>query len=935
MDPNYSSFNPMYGNFPQSQQHSSSHPPQAPQQSRPYSQHPSYPQQYHPQHQAQPYQSQAYPQQLPQNYSQYYYNQEQTFQPQPQPQPQQYPQQAFYPVNNPVQQAAPSSSRIQVVIPPQPRQSPSTHHQQQPSHQYQQSHRPQHTYQPPNQVHSPPQSFHGTPKQQYSQQPALYKKEPQPQSNVTVHIPSPAMALDRPQKKREQTTPTVKAPQTNKKRETPVPSTKIEQFQKSSSTKSEQVQKRQEQPMMTINPQMLQKTPQQNHTRVLQAVEINTKPKQIAAKGPEHRHTPVQRDEPEPDYPSLLCVLADDYLEAARTQSALTEVYYNLVATAVGCLESVLNNFKLPPLREAQVSLRYARILYEETDNYDEAETRLTKSIEFCERHKFIDLKYEMQLLLSKVLYESKPKAALRDIQRMIDDIEAYRHTVWLYIFRLQYAMFSLASASPGEVHGATKQLEKITNLARQYSDSAVLAFAAVLEALLHLSSSSHEAVTATQTALAKARALQLNPDIETNPQMTILMEFIDLACSVQKSNITQTEAKRKIMHEVLYESIAHSGWRDDGFIYIPVSKRAVAGIQLQGHGHIVERNGKYFLTFSWLGKEQVEALGFLFSADSAAYKNGADGGKAEKFIDHGLSLVRSWGRPSLAAGYQQSRNADIFQGLLEAQFLFLLCFVWCAKGLWNRAKETLDDIRQISGRLTESFPLNMRYSLLYLNGVILQGTGNLREALEVYQSPTLSLGAKQSSPSPAPASAHHISTSYHADSDITHDFCILAAMNAVFIIQDPHHPQHNRVSQLLNTLSTAVQQSANKYIQAHYSLLVSVLSTTTLTAKQYLKSAMEAAKAIGSAQTTALALVFMQEKLFKGLVDEQAIKCARAASHQVRRWGDPLWTHVVAGLEAETLEVNGMLKEAQQRMADADAGWDKLPETVKRLKST
>ncbi|KAI1627008.1 cohesin loading factor-domain-containing protein [Exophiala viscosa] len=894
MDPNYSSYNPMYGNFPQSQQQLSSHSPQVPQQGHQYSQQPPYQQQYHSHSTAQSYQPQPYPQQLPQNYSQYYYNQDQTYQPQSQSQPQPQP---FYPPNNTVQQAAPSLSRIQVVIPPQPRQSPSTHHQQQPPHQYQQQQRPQHSFQPPNQVHSPAQSFHGTQKQQHSQHPVPYRREPQPHSNVTVHIPSPAMAHDRPQKKREQTTPTSL--------------------------------------LMTINPQMLQKTPQQNHARVLQAVEVNAKPKQVATKAPEHRHTPVQPDEPEPDYPSVLCVLADDYLDAARNQPALTEEYYTLVATALGCLESILNNFKLPPLREAQVSLRYARILYEETENYDEAETRLTKSIEFCERHKFIDLKYEMQLLLSKILYESKPKAALRDIQRMIDDIEAYRHTVWLYIFRLQHAMFSLASASPGEVHGATKQLEKITYLARQNSDSAVLAFAAVLEALLHLSSSSHEAVTATQTALAKARALQLNPDVETNPQLTILMEFIDLACSVQESNIAQTEAKRKIMHEVLYESVAHSGWRDDGFIYIPVSKRAIAGIQLQGHGHIIERNGKYFLTFSWLGKEQVEALGFLFSADSAVYKNGADGGKAEKFIEHGLSLVRSWGQPSLAAGYQQSHNADIFQELLEAQFLFLLCFVLCAKGLWKKAKETLDNIGRTSGQLTESFPLNMRYSLLYLKGVILQGTGNLQEALEVYQSPTLSLGAKQSSPSPAPGSAHQISTSYHADSDITHDFCILAAMNAVFIIQDPHHPQHNRVSQLLNSLSTAVQQSANKYIQAHYSLLASVLSTTTLTAKQYLKSAMEAAKAIGSAQTTALALVFMQEKLFKGLVDEQAIKCARAASHQVRRWGDPLWTQVVAGLEAETLEVNGMLKEAQQRKADAEAGWDKLPETVKRLQST
>src|SRR6201999_4272108 len=101
----------------------------------------------------------------------------------------------------------------------------------------------------------------------------------------------------------------------------------------------------------------------------------------------------------------------------------------------------------------------------------------------------------------------------------------------------------------------------------------------ATLEALLHLSSSSHDAVTAAQTALAKARAMQLNPDVESNPQMTILMEFIDLACSVRESNIGQAETKRKIMHEALPKAVSHPNWRDDGNIYIPLSKRTMTGI--------------------------------------------------------------------------------------------------------------------------------------------------------------------------------------------------------------------------------------------------------------------------------------------------------------------------------------------------------------------
>jgi hypothetical protein len=96
----------------------------------------------------------------------------------------------------------------------------------------------------------------------------------------------------------------------------------------------------------------------------------------------------------------------------------------------------------------------------------------------------------------------------------------------------------------------------------------------------------------------------------------------------------------------------------------------------------------------------------------------------------------------------------------------------------------------------------------------------------------------------------------------------------------------------------------------------------------------MEAGKAIGSAQTTALALIFMSERLFKGNVEEQALKCAKASSAQTRRWGDPMWLHVTAGLEAQSLEVNGYEEEGRKKMVDAEAAWEALPERVKTATS-
>ncbi|KEF61675.1 uncharacterized protein A1O9_03243 [Exophiala aquamarina CBS 119918] len=693
----------------------------------------------------------------------------------------------------------------------------------------------------------------------------------------------------------------------------------------------EQIQIQPPKPPPPVISHQVQASPPQSKSRILQAVEITTKPKQPTAKTPELQDIPVKTDLLEPEYPTLLCALADDYLSIARKLPEVTDEYQELVALALGCLESALANLKLQPLREAQASLRYAQVLYEETENYDEAETQLTKAIELCERHKFVDLKYEMQLLLSKVLYQSKPKAALRDIQRMIDDIQAYRHTAWQYLFRFQHVMFSLASSSFGDAHNATTQLEKISNLARQNSDSVILAFAAVIEALLHLSSSSQDAITATQSALAKARALQLNPDVEAIPQMTIVMEFIDLASSVQECNIVQTEQKRKILHDVLYDAIGNTNWRADGLIHLPISKRSLAGVHVSTSGHIFEKNGRYFMGFLWLLKEEAEALGFLFSADSAAHKNGHDG-KAEKYAKSGLALVRGWQQPLLSEIYEQSDRSFIGHKLLEAQFLCLIAFMLSARGRWEKADKAVTEISQIAESLKGSFPTSMMSGMLYLRGIILQGLGNTTAALAVYQSGPLALVPQQDS-APHEVKIHHrISRAYYPASDATRNFRVLAAMNAAFIIQNPRHPQHHRLSSLLSSIRPIAEGSANKHIKAHYSLMVSILSTTTLTVKQYLKSAMDAGRATGSAMTTALALIYMQQKMFKGTVDEQALKCARAATHQARRWGDPMWTHVAAGLEAESLEINGLTEEAMKKKIEAESLWDGLPELVKNV---
>jgi hypothetical protein len=91
----------------------------------------------------------------------------------------------------------------------------------------------------------------------------------------------------------------------------------------------------------------------------------------------------------------LLVSLAEEYFQAAHELAptaalsrTVTDVdtYEQLIATGLGCLDTALKNVRLPPRLEANIRLRYAGVLFEETENSMEAETALSKGIALCDR---------------------------------------------------------------------------------------------------------------------------------------------------------------------------------------------------------------------------------------------------------------------------------------------------------------------------------------------------------------------------------------------------------------------------------------------------------------------------------------------------------------------------------------------------------------------
>lgn len=636
----------------------------------------------------------------------------------------------------------------------------------------------------------------------------------------------------------------------------------------------------------------------------------------------------------------LLLALADEYLEAAHSNTMLEALsrgeaqlddYYKLVSTALGCMETVLKKYRLTPIKEANLRLTYARTLYEETDNDLEAETALGKGIDLCERNKLPDLKYTMQVLMSRVLYKSSPKAAMKAIDGIIEDVAAYKHVAWEYAFRLLRAKLSLRMATHQDFLAAVHHLQKTAHLAHRRGDDAIFAFATVLEALAHLRSSSSDSVDQTRRALAATRQVQLSQDVNGIPQIQILVQYVDLCFSMQQANPDEIDQKLSKMQQVMDQIVDDANWLDDGSLCLPLTRKSVQNTVSMGGDIVNERNGRPVLMLTWLPKKDLYSIGYLLSAVASSYKNAQGTHKAEQFVDEGLGLIRSSLDASKDSPESLASSMDwrTWRKLLECQFLLEKAFLLCARSEWEPARTVLSEIHNTGVRLQGPMPLDFRYLYRYLEGTICQGTGDLSKALAIFGGKDLAL------PPNSNKSSHN---------NVRRDIALLAAINTILIIRSPRHPSHHLLPTILSTIDPYLAVSPNKHLLASRSLLISNLPpsshhlisseslSSTLLIKKHLSTALNIAKTIGNAQITAMTLSIMSAKFFKGVVGEQAEKSARAGQNMAYKSGMKLWMSVGNGMLAETLERQGKRDAAERVRIAAVRIAGQMPRAVQRF---
>lgn len=342
-----------------------------------------------------------------------------------------------------------------------------------------------------------------------------------------------------------------------------------------------------------------------------------------------HRAPSIQDRKPSTPPPppldpyTLLPPLAEEYFGAAHAiggaaaQGTGLAQYQKLIATGLGCLESALNEGRLEPRMEAKIRLRYAGVLVEETDNMMEAETALSKGISLCEQNRFFDLKYSMQVLLAKLLFSKSQKAALIALDKNIEEVEAYQHHSWIYIFRFLRATLSLQTGKSSDFHVAITSLHQIAERAGRRSDYAVVTYASLLEALACLRTPGPESIENLNRALAAAQTYQLSPECNI-PTLKVFAHMLGLITSLLHDNNEKTFEKLKTFQQLLNDTAKDKAWPSKSdVIWIPLNKNKgdaqVSSVDTKGLLDIGE-DGRDVLVFSFINKQDAFMIGYVAS---------------------------------------------------------------------------------------------------------------------------------------------------------------------------------------------------------------------------------------------------------------------------------------------------------------------------------
>ncbi|KAM5358238.1 hypothetical protein ACJZ2D_015456 [Fusarium nematophilum] len=617
------------------------------------------------------------------------------------------------------------------------------------------------------------------------------------------------------------------------------------------------------------------------------------------------------------DTVQIMVAVAEECFDKARAavhdvamslNATSIDEYQRLISTGLACLEASLQGNGLSPRQEARMRLRYAAVLFEETENLMEAETALAKGITLCDKNRLFDLKYCMQYIMLKVLFQRSHKAALNSVDRHISDCEAFKHVHWVYAFRLLKASFYMEVGQTAD-SSALENIRSIQVIANSRGDNALSAFASILEGLTLLKASKDGNIEKVQTCLAQAAKFQFDPSVHIM-QLDMLTLLLDLASSINHQSPDVTAQKLRMVQKRLDECGDWHNVKSD--FLIPIKKHPSTARTISGDTAAIIRIGDDspvdFLVLSFMTKMELTSLVFTFSGLANLHKSTPHGRRSADFWREGLKILDSWDNTTSGIRYGPSVSLqDAIQQRewrMEAQaYLNILLGLYAASHCqWDTVKQFIVKLESL---ITPSTQGILRLLAIYLSGAYHQGTGDLQTAINIFRSPAFDLAQRGT----GVKAAHR-------------ELAMLAGLNRLWIMQ--HHTQQDdrETLDLIEQLQPLCASHHNVDLRTAWHNVMAALVTDPPQQlnqqKQHIQAAMGGSKSTSNVLGAAVTLAIMRSRLFENVIGEQALKSAMAAAKQAQRSGNVLWQSVADGMLAQSYEVQGQQEEAAQEWEKA-----------------
>ncbi|KAL7913813.1 cohesin loading factor domain-containing protein [Trichoderma velutinum] len=621
----------------------------------------------------------------------------------------------------------------------------------------------------------------------------------------------------------------------------------------------------------------------------------------------------------------LMIAIAEECLEKARNAShdvamALcpnqVDEYQELIATSLSCLEAALQSSpQLAPREEARVRLRYAALLQEETENLMEAETALAKGIPLCDKYRLLDLKYCMQYLMLKVLFQRNHKAALKAVDGHISNCEVFKHVQWYYAFRLLKASFYLDIGSVSDT-GALDNIRAIQNVANTRGDTALSVLASLIEGFTLLKTTKDGNMEKIQACIAQVAKYQFDPSVQIT-QLTMLTLLLEVAASLHHQNPDHTAQKLRQLQVCLDDCEEWHNVKSD--FLVPIKKESSAARTVSDDTQAILRLGEGegemdYLVMTFMTKMELRSLVFTISGLANFHKPSSQGRRSTEFWKEGLKILETWDASTAGIPYGAPipLNVAIKQRAwrIEAQayLTVLLGLVAASHCQWATVKQMVQNLESFVSPSTQP---TVRLLSIYLKGVYHQGIGSLQAALDVFLDDRFKVHQQGS-------------TGIKAGQQ---EIALLAGLNRLWIMQHPSCRNDQETMDLIEQLQPHCNNHSNIDLRTAWHNVMAALVTDPPQQlnqqKQHIHAAMAGSKVTSNVLGAAVTLCIMRSRFFENVIGEQALKSARAAAKQAERSGNVLWQSVADGMLAQSYEVQGQRDEAKQE-------WDKATEEAR-----